>query len=38
MMNKNRRHLYIYKETLLFEKTGNCDACIDRKKVTEDRG
>lgn len=31
--------IYIYKEeTLLFEKTGNGDACIDRKKVTEDRG
>lgn len=31
--------IYIYvEETLLIEKTGNGDTCIDRKKVTEDRG
>lgn len=30
-------HVYV-EETLLIEKTGNCDTCIDKKKVTEDRG
>lgn len=30
-------HVYV-EETPLIEKTGNCDTCIDRKKVTEDRG
>lgn len=30
-------HVYV-EETPLIEKTGNCDTCIDRKKVTEDQG
>lgn len=31
-------HVYVEETLLIEKKTGNCDTCIDRKKVTEDRG